>query len=92
MREWGWTAVHLESDAFAASCHLVRWAVFQAELKEVVSWKRMGGMNGGTDLPKRRGLSLRDGKCTLAMLVSDKAEVNQPFSAPLFLEVDQEDI
>lgn len=84
--------VWLESDAFAASCHLVRWAVFQTELKEEVSWRRMWRMNGGTDLPKRRGLSLRDGKCTLAMLVSDKAEVNQPLSTPLFSEADQGDI
>jgi len=41
-------------------------------------------MNRGTDLPKRRALSLRDGKCTLVMLMSDKGEVNRPLSTPLF--------
>lgn len=63
--------IWLESDAFAALCHL--------ELKEKVSCRRMWGMNRGIDLPKRRSFSLRR-KCTLAMLMNGKAEVNQPLS------------
>lgn len=84
--------VRLESGASVASCHLVRWAVFQTELKEKVSWRRMWRMNGGTDLIKKRGLSLRDGKSVLAMAISDKAEINWPLSTTSFSEVDEGDI
>lgn len=85
--------VRLESDASVASCYLVHWAVFQTEIKEKVSWRRMWRMNGGTDLIKKRGLSLRDGKgmLVLAMAMSDKPEVNWPLSTTSS-EVDEGDI
>lgn len=58
-----------------------------SERKEKGCWRKMWRTNGGTDLPKRRGLSPRGGKCSLTM--SDAAEVNWLLSASVFSEVDQ---
>lgn len=89
MWDQGQMGLWLEKDAFAASCHFVCWAVFQAELEEKEKdvedeWRHRPAYEEGF-IPET--WQMRFGNAN-----SDEAEVNQPLSTPLFPEVDQGDV
>lgn len=74
-QERGQMGIRLESDAFAALCHLELKGVLE---KDVGDEHRHRPAQEEEFVPERC-------KCTLVMLMSDKAEVNQPLSTPFLI-------